>query len=199
MEAQWNAPLDFAIGFALGTAGYRKTHISLTGEAYWFLDDVWWLIPQRIEKRLMKLYGDAVNQACRQNHGHADSEDIVAVLRSWRRTGVWRRHVWYIFPRHFQGTAVIPRAKGKPGKRIVDVAAVQARAAQRRSELGLFSGASEPTARLGAVYTRSEARKLTPASGHQWACCDEGHLWLLPVAAHDESLDRCPKCGGYWC
>jgi len=199
MDRQWNAPLDFAIGFALGTAGYRQTWITRTREKYWYLDGAWWLIPDRIEKRIMALYSDAVTQACMRNRGHADSEEVVAVLRSWRRTGVWRRHVAHIIPRRELITSVIPRGKGKRGKRSVDIAAVQDRAAQLRTGIGLFSPASESTARVGAVYRRSDIRNLQAPAGHEWVQCDEGHMWVIPMGKHAESCDRCPKCGGYWC
>lgn len=53
----------------------------------------WWLIPAYIASRARDLYQDAVICACRAGGGQAHGEDIARVLRRWRVTGQWRRHV----------------------------------------------------------------------------------------------------------
>jgi len=104
MEQQFDLVIDLAVAFASGSAGYRKFGIALTGEVYWFFPHAmapsgWWLIPARIQARALRLNECAIDQVIRRNKGRADTAQIVSVLRQWKRTGSWRRHVCTIVPR----------------------------------------------------------------------------------------------------
>jgi hypothetical protein len=104
MDQQWSLVIDFAIAYAEGRAGYRQTYIARTREKYWFCphplsDTGWWIIPDRIERRVFALNRDAASHVMRNNHGVADSRQIAAALIAWKRSGVWRKHASSIAPR----------------------------------------------------------------------------------------------------
>lgn len=115
---QWKVPIDLAIGFAGGRAGWMNRTISRTWERYWYWPGRdpkinWWLIPYRIDKRVMKLHVAATDQALRECAGVASPQDVVAVLRAWRRRGTWRRHVFAVSPKHGEPAAAAKPALGK--------------------------------------------------------------------------------------
>lgn len=200
MTEQWNAAIDLAISFTTGEAGYRQVFISRTREQYWYWPDArsksgWWLIPERVAQRAFALEHAACNQVFHVNHGCADQEQVAAVLRQWKRTGAWRGHVAHIVPRRALIKPVIQPKRKRGGQ--IDMLAVRTRAAQIRSQLGLYSQ-PETTARAGATYKPSATRGLDLPAGYLWAECDEAHCWIIPNAQHNEALDRCPMCGEYW-
>lgn len=101
---QWRAAIDLAIAFVRGEAGYRKTHVTLTRESYWYWRaegyaqrsatanrSDWWLVPMRVELRALRLADLAAQCAARMGRGRCDSASIAAVLERWRRTGHWQR------------------------------------------------------------------------------------------------------------
>lgn len=104
MAEQWEMVIGLAISISEGSAGYRKFHIEKTGEVYWYWPHPlsgtgWWLIPERIERRAHALVKLATDEAFRFRSTVINSQ-IAVILRRWKRTGAWRRHVWDIVPRH---------------------------------------------------------------------------------------------------
>lgn len=87
--------IRLAVGFADGEAGYRKTHISRTGESYWCRNGVdgaeWWLVPPRIERAIFALHEAAVQCEMRRGRGRCAEIAVAARLRAWQRTGHWRQ------------------------------------------------------------------------------------------------------------
>lgn len=104
MEFQLSLALGLAKAFVLGCAGYRQTWISKTGEKYWYWPHPlsasgWWIIPARVEARAFALVKAATTQALMEYYGKCDETDAAAVLKRWKRTGAWRKHIWNITPR----------------------------------------------------------------------------------------------------
>src|SRR6185312_11056709 len=100
MQQQWALTIDLAMCFACDEAGYTAVRsIWKTGEIYWYWphilsDSNWWLVPERICKRVARLTENAQTQAMRERH-----RDATRVLTRWEKTGAWRRHCWHISPR----------------------------------------------------------------------------------------------------
>lgn len=143
MQEQFALTIDLAITWAAGQSGYRNTHITSTREQYWFVApdseataillaaragagrnpaaklSGWWLIPDRIAKRIFALYDAATREVWRRHGPMASGPQIEAVLRRWKATGAWRRH-GSLIPRRELIAPVIPRwsrtGKGRPRK-----------------------------------------------------------------------------------
>ena len=107
MQEQWDASIDLALAFAGGSAGFRQASISSTREQYWYWRHPasvtgWWLLTERITRRALSLYRDAIAQACREHAGGATPDQIAGVLASWKRTGAWRKRAVKIVPRRVE-------------------------------------------------------------------------------------------------
>jgi hypothetical protein len=106
-DIQWNSAVDIAIAVVQGNAGsrsiFRRLNIGYMQivEGYWYWpnpldqpeDTGWWLIPERIERRVRELIDAAIQCEIHRNGGWCEDEDIVRCLRSWRKTKQWRRYI----------------------------------------------------------------------------------------------------------
>lgn len=148
MQEQWELTIDLAIAFSRGQAGYRHCTISTTSEQYWYWptgpasarpnarkQTGWWMIPDRIARRVFALNQAAVMQACHKT-GRADSRDIVRVLEAWKRSGSWRKYAASITPRRELSEAMFPPLK-LTKKRKAQLARLEELRAKRRAKVAL--------------------------------------------------------------
>jgi hypothetical protein len=113
MAEQWQFAIDLAVEFANGTAGYRKSRNSITGEEYWYRPNTgWWMVPGRISQRVRALLAAATQTEIVRGDGRCMQSDVVERLKLWRRNGHWRRIACAIYPRHTP--AVTPKKRGRP-------------------------------------------------------------------------------------
>lgn len=113
ISLQWESAPEIAAAFIEGRAGYRQASITLTREQYWYWPHPlsrsgWWLLPERVARRVFRIVNHASSQACRENAGSASTEQVISVIRRWQRTGTWRRHA-ILVPRRELIDPVIPR------------------------------------------------------------------------------------------
>jgi hypothetical protein len=112
LDSQLRAAIEIAIAYSEGHAGYRNIGRSYIGEVTWYVsgwtpegvppgprDTIWWMIPFRVDKRIMALYNAAIDTAIRANKGSAGPAQITGILKKWQRTGHWRRIASQYFPK----------------------------------------------------------------------------------------------------
>lgn len=135
MGVQWDLTIDLAIDWSIGQAGSRPTYISKTHERYWYWphplsDTGWWMIPHRVEVRIKRLYTDARAEAF-YRRASVSPEDVANVLRHWKKSGAWYRHVWGIGPRTAP-PVLLPLRQRRADQRMLKT---HERATERRRQL----------------------------------------------------------------
>lgn len=95
---QWSAAIDIAIEFAVGRALYRNSSIAMTQERYWWFSGRWWLIPDRVERRIFALHHSAIMTVIRRGRGSSTPDQVGRLLRQWRNSGAWRKKAAQIAP-----------------------------------------------------------------------------------------------------
>jgi len=183
LETQLRAAIEIAIAFSEGKAGYRNQGKSYIGETTWYVsgwtpegdvprlrDTVWWMIPYRIDKRIMALYEAARDTVMCADGGKATAERITETLKKWKETNQWRAIVAELFPKRGDG---VPQYKTKK-RRANRIATLRETVAARPKQQSIAKAEREPTwieKQVGfcvgdEVYVSGDlSQKIRPNSG----------------------------------